>query len=141
MIDQIDLASAQSIYAVSNTPLFLLRKLQDDPAPRAVGVALSGPEILELLKAYAPKKPQGLREAVEPYVLLVALSQKGDVALLRAAAQIEALHYDWLNYLANVLVDISRPTGVTRIFVPGQLNSSPISATSNAATQTLIIRP
>src|SRR5215831_14434030 len=101
---QPDLAGAEAVYAVSNVPLFLLRRLQSDAAAREISSSLSANQILEELKSSLDVKPRTLREAVEPYVLLVALAQKRDPNAMREATKINALYHDWFAYLSNVLV-------------------------------------
>jgi hypothetical protein len=133
---QLNLAGAEAVYAISNVPLFLLRKLQSDAAPRQISVSLSTDEILDELKDALQSKPRTLREAVEPYVLLVALSQKRDISALNEATRLSALHYDWFSYLANCLVQTFIPSQRILFDVPAQIQAPPTANTSNASTQT-----
>ena len=133
---QVNLTGAESIYAVSNVPLFLLRKLQADAAPREISSSLSADQILDELRASLQVKPSTLREAVEPYVLLVALAQKQDIGALKKAATINALHHDWFAYLSSVLEQTYRPSVVSSLIIPGQLQVTVPSNTSTASTST-----
>ncbi len=71
-----DLTTAESIFAVSNTPLYLFRKLRSDAAPRAISRSMTVEEIIGDIEAALKVKPDHLRKAVEPYVLLIALQMK-----------------------------------------------------------------
>jgi hypothetical protein len=56
----VDLAGAAKIYAVSNVPLFLLRKLQADPATREISLSHSTEQILTELKTSVQVWAMGL---------------------------------------------------------------------------------
>lgn len=139
MRKQVDLARAEAIYAVSNVPLFLLRKLLADAAPREISSSLSAAEILDELRTSVQTKPRTLRQAVEPYVLLVALSQKRDLAALREATAINAPYHDWLAYLSSALEQTFTPTTTTSLILPGEIRAALPANTSTAATRRLII--
>ena len=136
---QVDMTRAEAIYSVSNVPLFLLRKLQADAAPREISSSLLAAEILDELRTSVRTKPQTLRQAVEPYVLLVALSQKRDLAALREATAINARYHDWFAYLASALVQTFMPTATISLIMPGEIRTALPANTSTAATRRLII--
>jgi len=72
-LSQMKFEAAEKIFAVSNTPSFLVRKLRDDDSVRAVAENFSGLQILSEIKKAAKKKPKTLGDCTRPYVLLVAL--------------------------------------------------------------------
>jgi hypothetical protein len=138
---KVDLTSASAVYAVSNSPLFLLRKLRADAAPRAIASSASKEEILTKLEASLSIKPKSLEEAVLPYVLLVALSQMNDVSSLEKASGFRALYHDWFTYVAVALVQLFRPTIISQISSPAKLLGPLPSSTSSAPNNPIIIRP
>jgi hypothetical protein len=135
----VDLAGAERIYAVSNVPLFLLRKLQADPVTREISLSHSTEQILTQLKTSVQSKPRSLREAVEPYVLLVALAKKRDLDALKKVGAINALYHDWFSYIADILVQTFNPTEITSLNIPGQIHAPSIANTSTASTRRLIL--
>ena len=144
---QVDLAGAERIYAVSDAPLFLLRKLQADAAAREISSSLSVDEILDELKTSLQTKPRTLREAVEPYVLLVALQKKRNIDALKTAATLNAPYHDWFTYLSDVLLQTFTSTATMSLavrgqslVVPGQMVASPPANTSTAQTRTRILK-
>jgi hypothetical protein len=78
---------------------------------------------------------------VEPYVFLVALSQKKNITALKAAKYIHAPYHDWFSYLADVLEQTFSATTQTSLIVPGQMQATLPTNTSSAATRTLILTP
>lgn len=132
--DDFDLTEAASVYAVSNTPLFLVRKLQADPAVRALGDGCSGEEIVEALRVAVTTEPQDAQEAVRPYVYLVALWYKPELEHLLEARRIAAPQYLWFAYIASVLIQTFSPVQKQLITVPGQLDSPRPSITSSSGT-------
>lgn len=129
-----DLTGAQRIYALSNVPLFLLRRLQADPGPRTVSSNYSSQEILDELARSLKEKPRTLRDAVTPYVLLVALEQKRDLSSLQSAASLDAHFHDWYSYLASILVQSFTSTLIVPFTVPGQMQGVLASNTSSSHT-------
>jgi hypothetical protein len=138
-----DLAGSENIYAVSNVPLFLLRRLQADAAPRAISSSFQSNEIVNELSNSLRVKPQTLRDAVKPYVLLVALEQKRDLTVLKTAAALNAPYHDWFAYLSAVLVQTFNPSVIRSLDIPGQIHGAMPSSNSTAATTTskLILTP
>jgi hypothetical protein len=71
-----------------------------------------GELIVRTLRQSLPRKPRALRAAVWPYVALVALSKKPNVAFLREAARLPAPFHPWYQFLAQVLLRDYQPTEV-----------------------------
>jgi hypothetical protein len=89
---------------------------------------------LKLIERALKRNPRNLKERVWPYLLLVALSRGPDISLVRRAAQIDAPHFKWFNYIASVLVDAYRSTSNID-FKPGRaFVEPPVSPVSSTAT-------
>lgn len=134
-----DLTDASLVYAVSNTPLFLVRKLQADPVVRAIGEGCSGEEIIQALRAAVATEPQDARQAVRPYAYLVALWYKPELDHLLEAAKTPAPHHSWFTYIASALIATFSPVQKQLITVPGQLGSPTMFTSSPSQTTTIIM--
>jgi hypothetical protein len=134
MTIDVDLKNAQAAFAVANTPLFLVRKLQEDPTVRALANKVRGDELLRELEMSAQRKPQTIREAVIPYVCLVALSFYDNASYLRRSISIRLEYEDyWFDYIRRVLIQTYRPTQIYTTPVPHIKISQP-QIKSNAAS-------
>lgn len=111
-IEQVDLSRAAATYAVANTPLFLIRKLREDPAVSTIATEFPGDQTLTALKrAVEHYPPTDLCDYVRPYLYLVALSMKDTDAYLRKALELPNTKYwDWFNYVALALLQTYTPT-------------------------------
>jgi cytochrome c-type biogenesis protein CcmH/NrfG len=128
-LDQ-DFPGAESVFAIANTPLFLVRKLRADPAVQELARENTEEEILSALRAAVRNEPQSARDYVVPYVYLIALAIKNNTAALRKAIEIRPPYADWYDYIANYLVQSSTPTvRNTLIFPP---NIAPVSTTKSS---------
>src|SRR5208337_2829318 len=106
-----NLEQAALNYAVANTPLFLLRKVREDPVTREIADSFSGQAILAELRSSVDRSPENLLDYVRPYVYLVALSMKPEDVHLRAAARLPNIEkWNWLSYLQGVLLETYTPT-------------------------------
>lgn len=117
-LEQIDLTEAVEIFAVANTPNFLIRKLRDNPAVRLIHSTFKGNEILQALKTAVSQEPRTLLDSVRPYVYLVALSFNPNISYLKRAAIIATPHFDWFAYAGNVLIKSYQPTSILSFDVP-----------------------
>jgi hypothetical protein len=104
LIDRFDLSQVERDFAVANTPLFLLRKLRINSEVDRLSRSLDGRRLIHELGRALMRKPRILRNAVRPYVYLVALSKQQDKSLLRRAAALEAPHHPWFKCIADVLL-------------------------------------
>jgi hypothetical protein len=127
-----DLTDASRVYAVSNTPLFLVRKLQADPVVRAIADTLSGEEIVQALRAAVATEPQDVEAAVLPYVYIVALWYKPEMEHLLEAAATPAPHQSWFPYIASALIQTFSPVLKQLMSVPGQLDSPTVFTGSSS---------
>jgi hypothetical protein len=136
--DQFDLSQAGRIYGISNTPLFLIRKLQADDAVRGIGESCEPQEILETISAAVATEPATATEAVRPYALLVALWFKADVAHLLAAAKIPAPRYNWYEFVSQALIATFAVVQNQTIQIPGQIQAPDVSGGSAGPTIVLV---
>lgn len=135
-IPDIDLERAESDFMVSNTPTFLVRKLQANSGVQRIAREISKDEILAVLGQFASKEPTNLRESVTPYALLVALSMKPDISGLQAAELVSAdPSHRWFDYIRRALLQLYRPTARVEMRVPAraipQLRTPPTTTTSS----------
>ena len=140
-IGEITLSEAEKVFAVANTPLFLLRKLRSEPAVNEVkdmSQKFTADEILKALRVAAKKKPSNFAESVRPYALLVALSFKSDVAHLKKAARISTRHYKWLSYLTDVLIQTIQPASLVKISPRTRQQFEPSTTTSTGASKFIL---
>ena len=134
-LNALSLDQAEASFAIANTPLFLLRKLQSDPAVQEiVKSGVDGSTILRALKRAIRSKPRTLHAAVRPFVYLVALSFNREVSYLKDASELDAQYHDWFGYIARVLVETYRLTSVETVDVPNMIPSPTLDTTTNAST-------
>jgi hypothetical protein len=132
--DNFDLTEASRAYAVANTPLFLIRKLSDDPAVRTISEACTGEEILSELERTIQSEPQSALEAVRPYALVVALSLKSTNEHLNRAAAFTTSSFGWYGYITQVLTETYSPITRAEIDVPGTLLAPAVESVSESPT-------
>jgi hypothetical protein len=106
----ITLNEAQAAVAVANTPLFLVRRLRENPALRRAHVMHGAEKIFAALQTVLPNKPSDLTAATEAYFYLVALSLDDDKSWLRRALALSAPHIKWFSDIAEYLVETAKPT-------------------------------
>jgi hypothetical protein len=134
-----DLTQSSYIYGVSNTPLFLVRKLQADPSIRAISEACTGQQIVDALRSLMTVDPANAVEAVRPYAYLVALWFKPEIEHLQEAAKLQTSVYGWYAYIAQALIESFSPVHTQEIEVPGQLLAPAVSFGSATPTSRIII--
>jgi hypothetical protein len=134
--NEFDLSQASRVYGVANTPPFLVRKLQTDPALLAMGENCGPEEIMSALRAAVAAEPATSVDAVRPYALLVALWFKPEIEHLKEAAKIQAPEYRWYSYVAELLIQSFSPTQRQSVQVPGVLSAPAVSLESSASVST-----
>jgi hypothetical protein len=132
-LNDVNLTPASRAYAIANTPLFVVRKLQEDPSVQTLGRECPGEDILASLQAATLARPENPVEAVKPYALLVALWFKPELGYLQEAARIRAQFHPWFGYIAEALISTFSPIQSRVIAVPGQLSAPTISPASTAS--------
>jgi hypothetical protein len=137
---KIDLSSAEQTFAISNTPLFLLHKLRADPVVQQFGrSSVTSEAILKKIESCLQRKPRNLRDAVEPYAYLVALSFRRDSSLLQKAGELPTLYFDWYHYIANALFESFQPTSIFNINVPGTIVAPGLSTNTGSPTTRILL--
>lgn len=136
-IADFDLTPASQIYGIANTPLFLIRKLQVDPAVRELSDSIPGEQIVRAIGAAVSREPENPTEAVLPYALLVALWFKPEVEHLEQAATVDAPAFSWFRFIASVLIETFSPIQRQVIQASSQLPA--MSVTSSASTSRIIL--
>jgi len=104
-----NLREASQMYAVANTPLFLARRLQEDPVVQEIANSFRGDQILEEFRNAIAHPPESLLDYTRPYVYLVALSKLPDSEYLRAANIGGTEKWRWVPYLKEVLLQTYIP--------------------------------
>jgi hypothetical protein len=135
-----DLTGASRVYGVANTPLFLVRKLQADPAVRALGERCAGQEIIAALRQVLCAEPMNPVDAVRPYAFLVALWFKPEIEHLKEAARLQGGSFTWYSLIAEALLSTFSPIHTQVVQVPGCLPSPVVSPTSSAPTKLITLR-
>ena len=109
-VNDIDLSRPARVFLISNTPLFLLSKLQEDVNVLSLSQSVPGSEIFEALKEALRKEPQDLKDRVRPYVYLVALWLQSDPKFLEKTRELEPNYADdWFDFARQVLIQTYRP--------------------------------
>jgi hypothetical protein len=136
-----DLSQASLALQAANTPLFLVRKLQEDPVTREIAENCSVEEILDVLRPSISADPTTAVEAVRPYALLVALWSKPDIGGLQEAVAIPAPGLSWYSYIGGALMLTFSPVQTQTIKTPGRLYSQSLVESSSSPTNQIIIVP
>jgi hypothetical protein len=139
-LDPIDLHDAELAVAVANTPIFLARRLQENPAVQRAHVLHGADKIFGALEAVSARKPRDLSEATEVYFYIVALSFDDQKSWLRRARTLPAPHIKWFSDIADYLIDTSNSTVVTTVQAPTRIIVGQQSAHDAAANTRTVIR-
>jgi hypothetical protein len=122
------------IYAIANTPLFLVRKFRADPIVQEIRKSFTGEQILAEMQRVMNLNPKTSEEYVRPYVYLVALSFMDEIEPLNRAAELpNRQRWEWFSYLHKVLYQGFMPTSRTEQQASPQVSPPPIRATSASA--------
>ncbi len=140
LFSKFDLSDSAQTFAVANTPLFLLRKLRQDPVVLEIARSLSARELLAEFHESLHAAPKDLVEAVAPFVYASALSMKESDAYLLDASRNPAIDQrDWLRFFVETLFRTFSPTSRVDILVPAQLNAqNPLLSVKTSTHQTNI---
>lgn len=139
-VRELGLAEAAETYAIANSPLFLVRKLQDDPVIRNIAERYSSQEIIEGLRESITSKPSTIIDAVCPYALLVALWFKPEISGLDEAAGIPAPDFHWYGFAASALLSTFSAVQSQNIR-QGRQSAPSVTGWSPASTDRSIITP
>lgn len=140
--DEANLANATQMYAVANTPLFLIRKLREDSAVFEIAASFSGSVIVDELKAILEREPRTAEDFVRPYVYLGALAQKPEDSFLRQALALPGRErWDWYEFVAGALWEMYMATAVQTIGPKNVLLSSCTASVAGTDAVTLLTIP
>jgi hypothetical protein len=123
-LTDVNLQNACRDYVVSNTPLFLVGRLKEDPAVQQMSREFSSSELLSGIRESVPLQPTEVLDQVRPYAYLVALWLKRSLPELRAAAELDAPYTDWFAYIGTYLVDTLSPVSISEIDAASQQEPS-----------------
>jgi hypothetical protein len=137
-MDNLNLDKAEGIFAISNTPAFLLRKLSEDEVTNYVGKKYSGDEILSKLKNVIESDKTDTKSSVLPFIFLVALWKKDDISYLEKAA-ILSTSDDWFKFRANILLQTYKSTSIKEIKITAIPNNLIIPHSTYAIDRKLVI--
>lgn len=144
-LDPIDLRDAMMSVAVANTPIFLARRLHENPALQRAHLLHGSTKIFTALESISKREPEDLNQATEVYFYLVALSLDTDLSRLRRAQSLIVPHIKWFKEIADYLTSTAKATAITSLQAPSIIGLTPppnIDPTaprnSTANTSTLI---
>lgn len=103
-----NLTSAAQVYAISNTPIFLMRRLQEDPTIFDLS-RFPGEQIAEEFRLAIAKPPSTLLDFVKPYAFLAALSKLPTIEFLKKIDVENVEHWRWLAYAKQILLTTYSP--------------------------------
>jgi hypothetical protein len=110
-----NLQEATQAYAVANTPLFLIRRLQEDPVVNEISTSFTGEQILQELRNALARRPESLLDYTRPYVYLVALSKLPSSEYLAAVETVGNEGWRWVSYIKDVLLAIYSPLSTANV--------------------------
>jgi len=123
-LSQIPLPEAEHTFAVANTPLYLIRKLRQDPIVYEISRSFSGDQILAELNRALSVKPSALADYVRPFVYLVALwHMREDRYLKLSPEKTDAGEREWYNYVRRFLLETYSPTIDVTVQIPPKVTS------------------
>lgn len=133
--DEIDLTEAGYIYLVSNTPLFLIRRLQEESSVYSLRERCSGEELYQGIVSALEKEPESSVEAVRPFAYLIALRSQNSPELFFQAAELRSEYHPWFKTAARLLEATFVPNVNTILFATtttefGQSSNVGISKTN-----------
>jgi hypothetical protein len=119
-LEPIDLREAETAVVVANTPIFLARRLRENPALQRA-LELHGPEkIFGALEKISGCKPTDLKQATEAYFYLVTLSLQNNALWLHRARALPCPHVKWFKDIADYLISIAKATTTASVGNPIQ---------------------
>ena len=141
-LEDVDVESAEAIFAIANTPLFLLKNLKRDIAVEAISEQFHPKQIYDGMAALLKIQPTSLEALVRPYVYLVALYQMEDAKFVDKASNLPASHHKWFNYISQTLNNELQPTSTSHIRFPASvsLKSSEKRQQSQTSTHKINLR-
>ena len=137
VLEPLDMRDAEKTVALANTPIFLARRLRENPAVRRALTLHGAQNIFQALEEICGRTPETLADATEVYFYLVALSYDVDLSFLRRANTLIAPNIKWYKDVAIYLVSKIAPVISLSVTVPARptlMTAVPRSA-SNTSTK------
>jgi hypothetical protein len=129
----IDMRSAVEVFMVSNTPLFLLRKLKALPVINEIK-KLPERELMSELRKALKRKPTIVEDYVLPYLFLISIAEKGNAATLAKALSLPAPHHSWYAIVGDAIAKSFRSTSIEHFPMPNVIPQSALSDKSEYQT-------
>ena len=104
------LDDAERFVAVANTPIFLARRLREDPAAKRAHEFHGAQAIYSALEGIVARQPATLADAAEVYLYLVALSFDNDLSWLRRTCSLPSPHIKWYQAVGDYLLAVATST-------------------------------
>lgn len=105
-LEPINLNVAKTSFALANVPMYIARRLREDPAIVDIAVDNSSDDLVAAFMEHIENPPSSLREQVYPFALAVALAIRQDVKALRHILGAELKDFRWLREMIEGLIDL-----------------------------------
>lgn len=112
-LEPINLNVAKASFALANVPMYIARRLREDPAIVEIAVNNSSNDLVSAFHEHISKEPSSLREQVYPFAIAVALAIKQDVKSLRYIAGLDVEKFRWLKEVIDGLIDLQSASTTT----------------------------
>lgn len=140
ILDPLNMSDAETSVAVANTPIFLARRLRENPALQRAHALFGADKLLRALETIADREPRSITDATEVYFYLVSLSFDNDLKYLRRASELPVKHVKWFSEVAQYLLKSVRPISVTSVQARATVSPTIIGDSSVSNSRPSIIR-
>ncbi|QCB54274.1 hypothetical protein E5675_07390 [Sphingopyxis sp. PAMC25046] len=126
-LEAINLNAAKAHFALANVPMYIARKLREDPAILNIALHNDADALFAEFVNRVSSEPASLREQVYPFALAVAAALKQDTPALKQMATLDLHHFGWLSDMISGLIE-QQPSAATeaRIGLDRQMNTDDI---------------
>lgn len=134
----IRLEGAKAIYAVANTPAYLLKHLRKDPSIILASSLRTPEDLFEAALVAIREKPVSLEDEVLPYALVASLTLQNNAAMLARLREFEMPYHRWLPEVVGSALARATPTTFKAINLAHPIQSSPAPVKTAANTRLII---
>lgn len=136
--NKISLATAEKIYFLANTPMYIAEQLRGDHEVMSISKEYSENEIYKTLESCLKVNPINGKELVFPFVLLCALFLQGGYDAAAKLEKVDSSKYRWFSDFAQCLEQSIEKTNLIVIdasgfYKPKACNAAVKSAFSNSS--------
>ncbi len=117
------LENAETIYLVSNTPSFIVRKLQSDPEIVKLSQNLSTDDLISALTEQLKVAPTEFSKVVIPFILAIAISLKREGKPLLALRELDAKLYPGLSQVLDIISSVTKTSSSVQMIAEPQEHS------------------